>query len=114
MATQDPPVADDRSVSGPVAFMDLHCHTSGSFDCLSDPRVHTVGPDEQVCGEDGAVGQGGLDMVVGVGHIGDLRPTPNDNASTLGLALESGRNPGALHGQCNQAIVERTPEVYPA
>ena len=23
---------------GPRAFMDLHCHTSASFDCLSDPR----------------------------------------------------------------------------
>lgn len=33
----DPREAEDRTVPGPVAFMDLHCHTSGSFDCLSDP-----------------------------------------------------------------------------
>jgi predicted metal-dependent phosphoesterase TrpH len=35
----DPPSAEDRSVSGPVAFVDLHCHTSGSFDSLTDPRA---------------------------------------------------------------------------
>ena len=33
----NPAAADDRPRSGPVAFADLHCHTSGSFDCLSDP-----------------------------------------------------------------------------
>jgi predicted metal-dependent phosphoesterase TrpH len=31
------PVAEDRSLPGPVAFMDLHCHTRGSFDSLTDP-----------------------------------------------------------------------------
>lgn len=25
------------AVTGPVAFADLHCHTSASFDCLADP-----------------------------------------------------------------------------
>ena len=29
--------ADPAVVSGPRAFIDFHCHTNGSFDCLSDP-----------------------------------------------------------------------------
>ena len=29
--------AEARGPDGPVAFVDLHCHTSASFDCLSDP-----------------------------------------------------------------------------
>jgi predicted metal-dependent phosphoesterase TrpH len=29
---------DAARSAGPRAFIDLHCHTSASFDCLSDPR----------------------------------------------------------------------------
>ena len=31
------PPEGPREPAGPVAFVDLHCHTNASFDCLSDP-----------------------------------------------------------------------------
>jgi predicted metal-dependent phosphoesterase TrpH len=31
--------ADARALSGPRAFVDLHCHTAGSFDSLADPAA---------------------------------------------------------------------------
>lgn len=42
MTVRAPQAAADeaaRSAPGPRAFIDLHCHTSGSFDCLSDPAA---------------------------------------------------------------------------
>jgi predicted metal-dependent phosphoesterase TrpH len=31
--------ADARALAGPRAFVDLHCHTAGSFDSLADPAA---------------------------------------------------------------------------
>ena len=42
MGDQAPRAAAEHEAlpgSGPRAFVDLHCHTAGSFDCLSDPAA---------------------------------------------------------------------------
>ena len=109
-------ISDRGAPCDPSEVRQPHIPSCGRLrvNTLANPGMHAVSADDQVCAEHGAVGQGRLDMVAGIGHFCHPSPSSYDDAPALRLALKPARQQGAFHGQCEKSVLERTPQTHRA